>query len=147
MSNKITCTHCGATNNVPEDRMHDNPSCGSCGEQIFDGKPADLDPATFEAMMANNDTPVVVDFWAPWCGPCVGMADAYSEAASQLSPDYRLVKVNTQDHPDVAAKFGIRGIPTLISFEGGKEVGRQSGAMGLDAIVSWVKQTTQKLAS
>lgn len=138
----IVCTQCGTTNRIPEERLQDGPKCGKCKHSVFDGKPADIDVQKFNTVIAKNETPVVVDFWAPWCGPCVGMAPAYEQATAELEPEFRLMKINTESYPDLNERFGIRGIPTLIMFAGGKELARQSGAMGLQDIVSWVRQNS-----
>ncbi len=135
-SRHIACVHCGATNRVPAARLADDPSCGRCGRALLAGTPADLDEAGFERVLAHTELPVLVDFWAPWCGPCRTMAPAFAQAAAQLKGRALLVKVNSDDHPQLAARFGIRGIPTLVRLQGGRETARQSGALPPQAIVA-----------
>ena len=135
----IVCPHCDTTNRIPEDRLSDGPKCGECKEALFMGKPVELTAANFEAHIANRDIPVVVDFWAPWCGPCKMMAPAFAEAAGQLEPNYRLAKVDTEANQALGAQFGIRSIPTIAVFRSGKEITRQSGAMNGAAIIQWIQ--------
>lgn len=132
----VACVHCGATNRVPAARLADDPSCGRCGQALLAGAPADLDEAGFERVVAHTELPVLVDFWAPWCGPCRMMAPAFAQAAAQLKGRALLVKVNSDEHPQLAARFGIRGIPTLVRLQGGRETARQSGALPVQAIVA-----------
>jgi thioredoxin 2 len=113
--------------------------CGTCHQKLFSGKPATADAETFERHITRNDIPVIVDFWAPWCGPCLAMAPAYERAAAELEPDYRLLKVNTEEEPALAARYGIRSIPTLILFMHGREIARRSGASDARGLVSWAK--------
>jgi len=138
----VVCPHCNTTNRVPRARLTDAPTCGACKQQLFDGHPFELTRASFDRQVASNDLPLVIDFWAPWCGPCLSMAPAYEQAAAQLSPQVRLAKLNTEVEQDIAARFAIRGIPTLIAFKGGREVARQSGAMNLASLLAWVKTNT-----
>lgn len=138
---QIVCPHCDTTNRIPEDRLNDGPKCGECKEALFTGKPVKLTAANFEAHIANSDIPVVVDFWAPWCGPCKMMAPAFAEAAGQLEPNYRLAKVDTEANQALGAQFGIRSIPTIAVFRNGEEVTRQSGAMSGAAIIQWIQHT------
>src|SRR6185295_10392704 len=133
----VVCPHCDTTNRVLRERLA-AANCGACKRQLFDAHPAELTAASFDRHVAANDLPLVVDFWAPWCGPCKMMAPAYEQAAARLEPNLRLAKLNTEDAPEIAARFGIRGIPTLIAFAGGREVGRQSGALDLSGIVGFV---------
>lgn len=138
---KLTCLDCGQVNRVPEDKLTASPKCGTCGAPLIGGKVAEVDLATLEKAARTDDLPLVVDFWAPWCGPCRMMAPEYSKAASELSGMARLVKLNTEDHPKAGQKYGIRGIPTMAAFASGRETARQSGAMPAAQIVQWVKRT------
>jgi thioredoxin 2 len=143
----IVCPHCGAINRIPAARIAANPKCGQCHMTAFTGHPIDLTNATFQRHIDRSDIPVVVDFWAPWCGPCKIMAPHFAEAANQLEPRVRLAKVNTEVEQGLAAKFGIRSIPTLVLFKGGREVSRQPGAMGTSEIVRWVQSRTAPTGS
>jgi thioredoxin 2 len=134
----VVCAHCGTTNRVPRERLDAQPICGQCQQTLFDGHPIELNAANFDRHVASNDLPLVVDFWAPWCGPCRAMAPAFEQAAARLEPNARLGKLNSDEAQDIATRFGIRGIPTLIAFKGGKEIARTSGAMQLPALLSWI---------
>ncbi|MDP2256080.1 MAG: thioredoxin TrxC [Polaromonas sp.] len=135
----IVCPHCRTTNRVKRADLAKAPDCGSCHQVLFTGHPAELDEAAFERHIARNQIPVLVDFWAPWCGPCKQMAPAYAQAAAQLEPDVRVVKVNTEEAQALGARFNIRSIPTLALFVNGREVARQPGAMGAADIVRWTR--------
>lgn len=135
----IVCPHCNAVNRIPTDRMESKPKCGSCREQIFTGQPVAMDSLSFEKHILRNDIPVLVDFWAEWCGPCKMIATQFASAAGELEPNVRLAKVDTESEQSLGARFGIRSIPTLMMFKGGNEVARQSGAMSATDIVSWSK--------
>ena len=135
----IVCPGCGKVNRVASTRLSDGPRCGSCKQPLFKGSPILLDDASFDRLIAKSDVPVVVDFWAAWCGPCKMMAPAYEQAAAQLEPDFVLAKLNTEEAPRVAARFGIQSIPTLVVFKQGREVARQPGAMSLPQIEQWVR--------
>ena len=125
----IPCPHCAALNRVPEDRLGQHPVCGRCKQPLFEGKPAALTAANFDAVAGRGELPVVIDFWAPWCGPCLSFAPVFAEAAASLEPQLRLAKVDTEAQPALAQRFGIRSIPTLLVLRNGKEVARQAGAL------------------
>lgn len=135
----LVCSHCGATNRLPEGRDLAAGKCGRCAEPLFDGHPADVPGALLEKHIARSDIPVLVDVWAPWCGPCRVMGPQFEAAAQAAEPDMRFLKLNSDDNQDVAARLGIRGIPTMILFKGGREVARVSGAMPSAEILRWVR--------
>jgi thioredoxin 2 len=135
---ELCCPSCGTTNRVPDQRLSDKPVCGRCGAELMAAKPAALNDATFPAFIAHTDLPVLVDFWADWCGPCKMMAPHFANAAAQL-PEVRFAKVDTEASPQASAAYGIRSIPTLILYRRGREVARQSGAMASADLVRWVQ--------
>ncbi len=136
---KLTCLDCGSVNRVPADKLGAGPKCGTCGTKLNDGKVREMDAAVLAKATKNDGLPLLVDFWAPWCGPCRMMAPEFSKAAQALGHGARLAKINTEDHPKVSQKNNIRGIPTMILYQNGKEVARQSGAVPASAIEQFVR--------
>ena len=134
----IVCPYCLQINNIPKKESYKKANCGNCKNSLLDTKPKDVDQLAFDKHIQNNDIPVVVDFWAPWCGPCRMMAPAFESAATKFPLKARFIKVNTESNPNIAAPFGIRGIPTMIIFKNGVEVDRRSGALPEQEIISWV---------
>lgn len=137
---KLSCTVCGQLNRVATERLSAGPRCGACGEPLLDGKVSELDAKAHDKAVRGDTLPLLIDYWAPWCGPCRMMAPAFAKAAVQLRVQARLMKLNTQDHPTISARLGIRGIPLLILYREGRELGRLAGARPLEDIVDFVKR-------
>jgi thioredoxin 2 len=136
-THQLVCGQCGRTNRLPAARAAGEARCGACHRPLFTGHPIEVDEAGFERHVANSDVPLLVDVWAPWCGPCRAMAPMFERAARQLEPDIRLLKLNADTAPAVSARFGINAIPTLLLIRGGREIARSAGAMDAQRIVAW----------
>ena len=135
----IVCPHCDGVNRVPAAKLRERPACGKCKRALFDAHPVEPNSGNFARHIGRNDIPVLVDFWAPWCGPCRIMAPSFAQAAERLEPEMRLVKLNTEEAQKLAAGYNIRSIPTLALFRNGREIARQAGAMDTGGIVQWAK--------
>jgi thioredoxin 2 len=136
----LACPQCLTPNRVPAGRLADDPKCGKCGARLLEGKPVALAQASFDPFIGRSDLPVVVDFWAAWCGPCRAMAPAFEQVAGELKTRVRFAKLDTEQAQGVAARFGIRSIPTMILFRGGREVARTAGAMDARGIRAWLEK-------
>ncbi|SMP81649.1 thioredoxin TrxC [Noviherbaspirillum suwonense] len=135
----IVCPQCATVNRLQAERLNAHPSCGKCSHAIFVAKSVEVDGDAFTKHVTRNDIPVLVDFWAPWCGPCLTMAPAYENAAQRLEPAFRLLKLDTEKAQDLAVRYTIRSIPTLALFKNGREVARRTGAMDAGGIVAWAQ--------
>jgi thioredoxin 2 len=135
---EVVCGHCDSVVRLPSDRLKDGARCPKCHSPLFEGKPVELTEANFDRHLTRSTLPIVVDFWAPWCGPCIAMAPFYEATAQQLEPKLRFAKLNTQDEPAPATRLNIRSIPTLIVFRAGKEIARQSGSMDASTLTRWL---------
>ena len=141
----IACPKCNKLNRIPKAKSANEAKCGSCKSLIFESKPLSLTQASFTNHVIKSQIPVLIDFWASWCGPCKMMAPVFEQAASQLEPSIRVAKINTETEQQLAAQYNIRNIPTLVLFYAGKEIDRISGAMNLQQLLQWTSTATNKL--
>ena len=138
------CPHCAGLNRVPDEKRSKQVTCGKCKGELFLGKPIEMNGEQFSRAMQKTDQLLVVDFWAPWCGPCQGFAPTFAKAASQFEPQARFIKINTENEQQIAAQYGIRSIPTLAIFQSGKELTRMAGAMDYGNFSAWLQQNLPK---
>ena len=136
---KLVCPHCDTVNRVQADRLSDRPVCGRCKQMLITGAPLELSAGNFDRHVAQTDLPVLIDFWAPCCGPCRTMTPVIAQAAGELATTVRVAKLNTEAESVIATRFGIRSIPTLALFQGGREIARQSGAVNLPSLLDWIR--------
>jgi len=136
------CTHCGGLNNIPSNKLSNNPTCGKCQNPLYQGEPISMNGAQLTRAIEKTDELLVVDFWATWCGPCQQFAPTFKQAASQLEPNARFIKIETEAEQTISAKYSIRSIPTLVMFKNGQEIDRVSGALSIKDLTHWIKNHT-----
>jgi len=135
----LVCGHCTKVNRISRDKPADAARCGACHQPLFDGQPANVDESGFDTHISRSDIPVLVDVWAPWCGPCRQMAPHFEQAARMLEPDVRFLKINADQSPRISVQYNIRGIPALLLLRGGKLIAQTAGAMDANRIVTWTR--------
>ena len=136
------CTHCGGLNNIPSNKLSNNPTCGKCQNPLYQGEPISMNGAQLTRAIEKTDELLVVDFWATWCGPCQQFAPTFKQAASQLEPNARFIKIETEAEQTISAKYSIRSIPTLVMFKNGQEIDRVSGDLSIKDLTHWIKNHT-----